>query len=265
MIIRPIFIALRYLEYRYRAKTRHGIHSPFIFDFIDKVVLDRNEHPGYQIVEKQRRLLFRNPNLIEVIDFGAGKGRIGYSTHLRRVKDIAARAGIPVKYGRLLHRIVLHFKPKILLEMGTSLGISTMYQSSAAPDSRFLAMEGCASTAEFAITNLKAIGSSDAHFTVGNFDIVLPGLLRQTGIIDYAFIDGNHTKEATLKYFSQLVKHAGNDSVYIFHDIHWSDEMEQAWEVIKEHKQVSTTIDLFNMGLVFFRRELSRQHFIIRF
>ncbi|MBK9358768.1 MAG: class I SAM-dependent methyltransferase [Bacteroidales bacterium] len=94
---------------------------------------------------------------------------------------------------------------------------------------------------------------------------MLPGLLRQTAIIDYAFIDGNHTKEATLRYFGQLVKHAGNNSVYIFHDIHWSAEMEQAWNEIKNHEKVIITIDLFHMGLVFFRKELSRQHFIIRF
>ncbi len=265
MIIRSIFIAFRYLIYLAKARTRHGIHSPFVFDFINYVLHDSRDYPGYKIVEKQRSLLFRNPNLIEIIDFGAGKGRIGYSTHLRRVKDIAARAGIPVKYGRLLHRIVLYFKPKVMLEMGTSLGISTMYQSSAAPDSLFLAMEGCASTAEFAITNLNAVGSTNARFTVGNFDIVLPGLLSQTAIIDYAFIDGNHTKEATLRYFGQLVKHAGNNSVYIFHDIHWSAEMEQAWNEIKNHEKVIITIDLFHMGLVFFRKELSRQHFIIRF
>lgn len=265
MILRTFFIAFRYLIYLVKARTRHGIHSPFVFDFINLVLRDSREYPGYQLVEKQRSLLFRNPNLVEVIDFGAGKGRIGYSTHLRRVKDIAARSGISVKYGRLLHRIVLYYKPKVMIELGTSLGISTMYQSAAAPDIRFLALEGCASTAEFAITNLNSIGATNAHFTVGNFDIVMPGLLSQIATIDHAFIDGNHTREATLRYFGQLVKHAGNNSVYIFHDIHWSAEMEQAWEEIKNHEKVVITIDLFHMGLVFFRKELSRQHFIIRF
>ncbi len=265
MIFRTIRIVFKYFVYRCRAKNRHGIHSPFVFNFIEKVLNDKTEYPEYELVEKQRSLLFRNPNLIEIIDFGAGKGRIGYSTHLRRVKDIAKRAGIQVKYGRLLHRIVRYFKPETLLEMGTSVGISSMYQSSAMPNSRFLAMEGCASTVEFAITNLKEIGSTNTHFTVGNFDIVLPGLLEETRQIDYAFIDGNHTREATLNYFNQLLSHAGNNSLFVFHDIHWSAEMEQAWEEIKKNERVTVTIDLFFMGLVFFRKEQSRQHFIIRF
>lgn len=263
--MQKIRIILRYLVYLMRAKTRHGIHSPFVYEFADKVLNDKKKHPAYLLVEKQRSLLFRNPNLVEIIDFGAGKGRIGYSTHLRRVKDIAARAGIPVKYGRLLHRIVLYFKPEVLLEMGTSLGISTMYQAAAAPGSAFYAMEGCASTAEFAVTNLNAIGAREVKMTMGNFDIVLPGLLDQIEVIDYAFIDGNHTKSATLNYFNQLLAHAGNNSVFIVHDIHWSAGMEQAWNEIKKNGRVTVTIDLFFMGLIFFRKELSPQHFIIRF
>jgi len=265
MIVRLIQISFRYLTYLSRAKTRHGIHSPFVYDFIDKVLNDKTAYPEYNLVEEQRRKLLRNGNLIEIIDFGGSKSRIGYSTHLRRVKDIAAKAGIQVKYGRLLHRIVRYFKPSTMLEMGTSLGISTMYQASAAPTAKFLAMEGCASTVEYAVKNLKAINIPEVYFTVGNFDKVLPGLLQKTGVIDYAFIDGNHTKKATLNYFVQLMQHAGNNSVYIFHDIHWSADMEQAWEEIKKQENVTVTIDLFFMGLVFFRKELSRQHFILRF
>ncbi|NTW23558.1 MAG: class I SAM-dependent methyltransferase [Lentimicrobium sp.] len=265
MIVRILLISFRYLVYLFRAKNRHGIHSPFVYDFINKVLNDKTAYPEYKLVEEKRRALLRNGNLVEIIDFGGSKSRIGYSTHLRRVKDIAAKAGIPVKYGRLLYRIVRYFKPSTMLEMGTSLGISTMYQATAAPAGKFLAMEGCASTVEFAVNNLNAINIPDVHFTVGNFDKVLPGLLKNTGVIDYAFIDGNHTKKATLNYFGQLIQHTGNDSVYIFHDIHWSAEMEQAWEEIKKHENVTVTIDLFFMGLVFFRKELSRQHFIIRF
>ncbi len=265
MIPRSVFITLRYFSYLFKAKNRHSVHSPFVYDFVTNVLNDKTEYPEYKRVEALRSHLLRNPNLVEIIDFGTGKGRASYSTHLRRVKDIAERSGIPVKYGRLLHRIVKYYKPKIMLEMGTSLGISSMYQVSASPDSTFLALEGCASTAEFAANNLNALGSENVEFTVGNFDVVLPGLMKKTGVVDFAFIDGNHTKKGTLNYFSRLEKHAANDSVYIFHDIHWSSEMEQAWEEIKKHESVRLTIDLFFMGIVFFRRELSRQHFIIRF
>jgi len=264
-ISKSLRIVFKYLVYLIHAKNRHGIHSPFVYDFNCNVLNDRTYYPEYKNIEKQRDLLLRNPNLIETIDFGAGKNKSGYSTHLKTVKNIAKRAGIPVKYGRLLHRIVQYYKPSVMLEMGSSLGISTMYQASAAPDSLFLVMEGCASTAEFAINNLNHIGINNSRFTVGNFDNVLPGLLSQTSTIDYAFIDGNHTREATLNYFSQLLQHAGNHSVYIFHDIHWSSEMEQAWNEIKNHEKVVVTIDLFFMGLVFFRKELSGQHFILRF
>ncbi len=78
------------------------------------------------------------------------------------------------------------------------------------------------------------------------------------------FIDGNHQKEATLAYFEKLLPTVHNDSVMIFDDIHWSKGMEEAWEIIKQHSEVRVTIDTFQWGLVFFRREQEKEHFVIR-
>ena len=81
---------------------------------------------------------------------------------------------------------------------------------------------------------------------------------------DLIFIDGNHRKEPTLSYFEKLLPLVHNDSVMILDDIHWSKEMEEAWEEIKKHPSVKVTIDTFFQGFVFFRREQVKEHFVIR-
>ena len=76
--------------------------------------------------------------------------------------------------------------------------------------------------------------------------------------------DGNHRKEPTIDFFNRLVDIATSETVFIFDDIHWSKEMEEAWESIKADKRVRVTIDLFIFGVVLFRNEMSRQHFVLR-
>lgn len=264
-MLNKIRILLRFLTYRLKGKTKHAVHSPFVYDFICNVLEDKTVYPEYKTVEQQVIRLKRNPNSIETVDFGARRGRTGYTTKLRRVKEIAATTGIPRKYGRLLFRIVKYFNPGTMLELGTSAGISTMYQAIAAPSATFKTIEGCASTAALAQESLNSAGCSNVSLVMGNFDKELPETLGSLLKVDYAFIDGNHTYEATVNYFGEIAAKSGNDTLLIFHDIHWSSEMEKAWEEIIKHPGVTVTIDLFDMGLVFLRRELSRQHFVIRF
>ncbi|HNR16193.1 MAG TPA: SAM-dependent methyltransferase, partial [Chitinophagaceae bacterium] len=84
--------------------------------------------------------------------------------------------------------------------------------------------------------------------------------------IDFAFIDGNHRQEPTERYFNQLLPKMHHESILVFDDIHWSSEMEQVWKTIKDHPSVRCTVDLFFIGVVFFRDEFrEKQHFSIRF
>ena len=72
-------------------------------------------------------------------------------------------------------------------------------------------------------------------------------------------------RQATLNYFEQCIPYINNNSLFIFVDIHWSEEMEEAWEEIKKNKNVTLTVDLFQLGLVYFHKELTKQDFVIRF
>jgi predicted O-methyltransferase YrrM len=259
-------LAAKYLYYYFDASNSkgHGMHSPFVFEFITKVLNDKTKYPAYQQVEDLRKQLFKDQSILTVEDFGAGSTID--KTNKRTIASIAKNAAKPAKFGQLIYRIVKHYQPPTILELGTSLGITTSYLSLAKPDAKLITMEGAAAIAETARQNFKALKLNNVSVKEGNFDQTLSSVISGLSSVDFAFIDGNHRREPTEKYFNQLLPVTNNDSILIFDDIHWSSEMEQAWETIKQHPSVRCTIDLFFIGIVVFRQEFKeKQHFTIRF
>jgi predicted O-methyltransferase YrrM len=256
----------KYLRYNFTAANSngHGVHSPFVFDFITNILRDKKNYPVYERIEKLRQQLLCNGEILEVEDLGAGSGEI--KSAARKIKAIAASSLKNKKFGQLLFRIVQYYKPGTIIELGTSLGITTNYLAAGNPLADVYTLEGSKNIASVAIKNFALNQSENIALIVGNFDHTLPETLNKLDKIDLAFIDGNHRKAPTLNYFELLFKKSGIHSVFIFDDIHWSDEMEEAWNEIQQHPSVTLTIDLFFVGLVFFSPQFKvRQHFTIRF
>jgi predicted O-methyltransferase YrrM len=240
------------------------MHSPFIFEFITKVMNDTSTNAVYERVENLRQQLVRSETLIHVDDLGAGSAVA--KTSLRSIGSIARNSAKPKKFGQLFYRMVKEYKPQTVLELGTSLGITTSYLASGNPSAKIITMEGAKSVARVAKENFKSLGLSNISVSEGNFDDVLPYVLSTLPSVDLCFIDGNHRKVPTRRYFKQLLPKVHNNSILIFDDIHWSQQMEEAWEMIKAHPSVRCTVDLFFIGIVFFRQEFKeKQDFVIRF
>lgn len=257
--MKKVKFILKYFKYYFSAKTKHGIHSPFVFDLATSVLENKNQFYDYEKIEKLRSKLLENTKEIFVTDLGAGK------SGKRRICDIAKQAEKSKKYGQLLFRLVNKFRPETILDLGTSLGITTLYLASANKQSKVITIEGCPETAKVAEKNFKKYDAKNIQQVIGNFDDVLVSVRAKHNQLDFVFFDGNHKKEPTLRYFTQCLQYINNDSVFVFDDIHWSDEMEEAWEEIKNHSEVTVTMDLFFLGIVFFRKEQSKEHFIVRF
>lgn len=259
-------LTLKYLNYFFTALNGkgHGIHSPFVFEFITKILNDKKEYPAYERVEHLRSQLLIDDSIISVDDLGAGSSVS--KTNKRKISSIAKNAAKPKKYAQLLYRIVQYYKPATIIELGTSLGITTSYLGLANPSSKIITMEGASTVAGLANRNFKALELDHIELVEGNFDETLSSIIYHLSSIDLAFIDGNHRKEPTLNYFKQLLSKSTASSIFIFDDIHWSKEMEEVWDEIKDHSSVNCSIDLFFIGLVFFRKEIrEKQHFKIRF
>ncbi len=259
-------LTLKYLQYCLSASHArgHGVHSPFVFDFITKILNDKKHYPEYQVVETIRKQWANDQTLLAVTDFGAGSSVS--NADRRSIASIARSAVKPRKFGQLLFRMCRYYQPATILELGTSLGLTSSYLGLGHPGARLVTMEGAPGVADVAGQTIKACGVSGYSIVRGNFDVTLAETIEQLPGIDFAFIDGNHRCEPTLRYFQQLLEKTNNDSILVFDDIHWSRDMETAWETIKNHPAVRCSMDLFFIGIVFFRKEFrEKQHFRIRF
>ncbi|MCX2482245.1 O-methyltransferase [Pedobacter sp. MR2016-24] len=252
-----------FLKHRLTAKSRHGTHSPFVYKLVDEVIYDFKSKTEYNSVEQQRKKLLHDDAIINVTDLGAG-------SHLNKnrtkpVKEIAKNALKSPRLAQLIYRLAKSSNPANLLELGTCLGITTAYLSKACPEADIITIEGCPETAKKAYQNFKELELENVELQVGNFDELLPKVIEESAQLDFVYIDGNHRKDATINYFKWCLPKVHEHSLLIFDDIYWSKGMKEAWEEIKSHPDVTVTVDLFWIGLVYFKKGQVKEHFKIKF
>lgn len=239
------------------------MHSPFVYAFIKNVLNNRKGFVPPIAIEALRRQLKKNKTVLPLVELGAGS-RTG-NNPTKTIAQIAASALKPPQWGQLLFRTAAYFQPQTIIELGTSLGLTTAYLAAANNAATVYTIEGNPYVQQQATQNFQSLQLNNIQSVTGSFDEQLPLLLKDTSTVDLAYIDGNHRRDPTLHYFHQLLQKKGNDSIFIFDDIHWSAEMEEAWDGIKRHPAVTCSIDLFFMGFVFFRPEFKTpQQFCIR-
>jgi len=252
-----------FLKHRFSAKSRHGTHSPFVYKLTDEVIYDFKFNKDYNSIEEQRIKLYRDDAVIQVTDLGAGSHLNKNRT--KKVKEIAKNALKSPRLAQLIYRLAKNTNPANIIELGTCLGLTTAYLSKASPEARVITIEGCPQTAKVAAANFKALQLQNVELQVGNFDEILPDTIAAHPQLDFVYIDGNHRKEATLNYFKWCLPKVSENSLLIFDDIYWSKGMKEAWEEIKAHPQVTVTIDLFWIGLVYFKKGQAKEHFKIKY
>lgn len=250
---------IAYIKFLLQSTNQHGVHSPFVFKLVTKCFYDTTPKKTYLNIKAYRNNLLNNHNKIQITDYG--KGSKVFKTNTRSISQIAKVSGSKYKRLQLLTRFVEFNAPNKILELGTSLGLSTYAMTLGNPKAEITTVEGCKNSAQFTTLEFKELNLNHIQIVNQNFDSFLKDISSHYDLI---FIDGNHQKEATIGYFEQLLKNIHNNSVMIFDDIYWSKEMTQAWDYIKQNKKVSVTIDTFFWGFVFFRKEQNKQDFKIR-
>lgn len=252
-----------YLKHRLTAKTRHGTHSPFVYKLADEVIYNFTEKFEYKSIEAQRKKLFNDDSIITVTDLGAGSQL--NKQRSKKVNQIAKNALKSPRLAQLIHRLAKYHQPKTIIELGTCLGLTTAYLAKATPQAKVITIEGCPQTAAVAQQNLNDLDLNDVRLHVGNFDTILPQIVSHENQLDLVYIDGNHRKEATLNYFNWCLPKVNENSLLIFDDIYWSEGMKEAWTAIKNHPKVTVTVDLFWIGLVYFKKGQAKEHFKLKF
>lgn len=257
-----LFAATNFLKYRIKGGTAHDIHSPFVFDLLNNVIRDQTPFYCFDAIEAIRMKLFDDERILKVTDFGAGSnGKPGQ----KKVSDIAKNSLQEKKYSQLIFRLVNFSNAKNIIELGTSLGITSLYISNASRKGKVITLEGCPEIASIAKENFNRLRCDNIEIITGDFSKTLAPALEKMEHADFVYFDGNHRMKPTLDYFNLCLKKKTFDSVFVFDDIYWSREMKAAWDVIVQHKEVTVSIDLFKLGIVFFRGGIPKQHFQLKF
>ena len=292
---------LRVALYRAKSWLRHqltawntggeGVHSPYLFEWVRMVMMDKNAYYIWGEIERCRERMLRDERELEFVDYGSAiKSRSLENgseavcrlkfRDMRRVCDIARRSLAKRKYAQMLSRLVnwlgashslengsgtaysLEFRGLTIVELGTSLGVTTAYMAAMDSRNRVVTFEGCEAVANMARENWKALNINNIECRVGKIDA--EQLTRDIEHLDVAFIDANHTYASTCKYFDVLAGKVHEKSVIVVDDIHHSKEMERAWKAICADARVTSTIDLYQMGLVFFDKHYWRRNYKMR-
>jgi predicted O-methyltransferase YrrM len=252
--------AINYLIYFFSSGDKHSVHSPFIYDLVTRVINVRRIKPEYHTYELIRSKMLKSNAEIEIKPIGASS-----FAGKRKLRDVVKLSAKSAKYAELLERLCAYFNPEFALEIGSSVGISTMYQAAGIKQGYLFALEGNHDSVKVARYNIEQAELPQVQFREGLFDHTLPELLNELPRVDYVFFDGNHQLDATLQYFEWCLQKAHKGTVFVFDDIRWSDEMLLAWNKIKNHPLVTVSVDLYSMGIIFFRTEQEKEHFTIRF
>jgi predicted O-methyltransferase YrrM len=262
MIFFRLFNYLKYILLSGHRKG-HGIHSPFVFNIVSRIFRNKIDPGIVCSIEIARQKMISDQRILKVNDLGTGSEKL--KTNRRKVSDIARNSPVPSKYGKLLYNMAAEFGYPYTLELGTSVGISTMYLAMGNNKSEVITIEGSSEIAEIAAENISVSGLTNVEIVCGSFDEKLPQVLGTKKTPGLVFIDGNHRKEPVLKYFNSISSVADSSTVIIIDDIYYSKEMAEAWKCIKKSDNVSVTIDLNRLGIVFFRTGINHNDYIIRY
>jgi len=250
----------QYIKFLLKSTNQHGVHSPFVYNFVTKCLYDKRRYEAYLDLKNYRNALKTSKVELEITDLGEGSKTLG--NEVRKVSQMVSTSSSTKKEARLLYRVAKYFKLSSVLELGTSLGVGTYTFALANENSKIITIEGCKNTSNFTQSQFQDLGIDNVYFNIGTFSFEIEKLEQKH--FDCIYFDGHHNKEATIQYFETLLPKTHNDSIFIFDDIYWSKEMTEAWNYIKAHKAVTVTVDCFHLGFVFFRKEQAKEHFRIR-
>jgi predicted O-methyltransferase YrrM len=260
-----VSLAVKLIFYKLFSGHRKGfgIHSPFVFDLVSRIFRNKIDSVIVNSVEAARKRMLSDQGIIKVEDLGSGSRRM--TDKERRICDIAKYSAVPRKYGVFLYRMAGAFGRPLIVELGTSLGISTMYMAAASPEVPLITIEGSATVSEIASMNFTWAGLQNIRSLTGSFESLLPAVKKEGIHPGLVFIDGDHRREPLLSCFNHIADMSGPDTVVIIDDINYGKDMAATWKTIQDHQKVSVTVDIFRMGVVFFRKGIAKANYVVRY
>lgn len=253
-----------YLRYAWQAQTAHGVHSPFVYKLIETLIDDKDcKFLAFDELNAIRQRLLKDNRLLEITDLGAGS--LILKSPQRRVKAIAKHGITRKNFSEFYFKLINYFNCQHVVELGTSLGLNALYLAKAGNKPHVYSIEGCEALHLYAKNLQTQYKVNNLQLVHATFDHALPNLLHQLPQLDFFLVDGNHTYEATLRYFEMALPYHTETSIFVFDDIYWSEGMKKAWQEIKAHPHVSISLNFYYCGLLFFKKGFNEPlHFSIK-
>lgn len=252
----------RYLSYYTKAVTAYQVHSPAVYNFITEVMDQERSYYKFGEIEHLRELYLKSKDSISFIELGAGSKKLSGNT--RPIAQIAKTSLSPIKTCRILFNAVKFYDCQNILELGSSLGISTAYLAAVDTDNTVISLEGNPASADIARHNATQLALHNIEVITGSFEETLIPTLKRMKKVDLAYLDGNHSYEATIEYFEKILPFLHEKSVIVLDDIYWSDGMLNAWKQLQEHPSITHSIDIYSSGFLFFNKNMkAKQHFTL--
>jgi predicted O-methyltransferase YrrM len=248
-----------YWSFLFRSKGRHGVHSPFVFQLVDKCLTTKVDKNFQTARKKWLRQLQKQREPFEINDLGVGSKKMKRTRSISQLSKTASSKGL---YGDVLWQLMHYFQPKTILEFGTSIGIGTVALKMGYPSAKLVTVEGCDQTLSKAYQQLDYWKLDGILPICSSFDDFLK--LPSIHSYDVVYLDGNHQGTATLHYIETLQHQTHNETLFIVDDIRWSEDMWNAWKSIVMDERFHVTIDLGRMGLFWRRTQQTKEHFTIR-
>jgi predicted O-methyltransferase YrrM len=242
--------------------NEHGLHSPFVFELYTKTV-QNHEFPYYEQLEQHYFELLSDEHFINNKNPGAGTSL--HKTTRVPIKRLAKHSIKSLPWRQLICRLIEERKPKIIIELGTSFGITTAYIATTCPDATVYTFEANPSLVELSKEFFTLAGIKNVEIIEGNIDETLPAFLISHPQIDVAYIDANHRFAPTIKYVERIMECVSWKGLIIMDDIYWSYPMTKAWKAISNKKMVTVSIDLWQIGLLYFHTGQVKENFKLRF
>lgn len=248
---------LLYRKVRYR--KGHGVHSPFAFSFITKVIDERAAYYCEDDIELTRKKI-SYPD--QTFYLPAAKGE---EEQARSIHEILKKMAIKPKNGALLMRMTNYFKPRNILQVGETAGFSTLYLSSYSSDVQVVVLEEHAGRASLCRAVFEKHKASNIHLREGAYYDTLPIALSEAGMVDFVYLDFLNSPELNTYVIEQCLPHLHDKSVLVVAGIKTSKEKKEFWKHLCFRPEISVTVDVYEFGIAFFDKKLHKRNYIVSF
>ncbi len=254
MSLRYLFFRLvNYLSYQLKAKGRHSVHSPFVYQFINECIIPARKL-RFSDIEKLRNQFLSNHQLIEVVDLK------NQTSRLMRISSVAATSVSSARFSSFLYLLARHIKANSALETGTSLGINTLYLSKS-DLKKITTIEWSQIMASLARKNLP---NRRIRLITGDMYKVLEEEIVRIKP-DFYFFDADHHSSAIAFCIDLVLRHTPALKCIVVKDIYWSKDMKEMWQALVQDPRFVLSIDLFHAGVLFPKLDMPKQHFTLHF